>query len=166
MKKRGINPKSDEVPRISADHKPELLPPSPISGHALPVSSLFKVGNPGNPGGAPKGKRVTTWLAEYQNMSEDEWPTGAALKRLPVGARIALAQLRKAMRDPSDLDPKMDSVGLAAAAWAADRVEGGVDRTVHLTHKQQPTMTPEQVAQELKNAGLTGPADVPKLDEF
>lgn len=51
-------------------------------------------------------------------------------------------------------------VGLPAAMWAADRVEGGVDRTVHLTHKQEPTMTEEEAMRIIKSS------ESPKLDEF
>lgn len=87
-------------------------------------------------------------------MPEDEWPTDAQIRRMPVAARIAMSQLRRAM-DPID--------GLPAAAWAADRVEGGVDRTVHLTHKQEPTMSAEDAAKLIKDAGLDGG---PKLEKF
>lgn len=84
-------------------------------------------------------------------MSEDEWPSSSRLRSMPVAARIAMAQLRRAM---DQLD------GLPAAAWAADRVEGGVDRTVHLTHKQEPTMSAEEAMKIIKDS--EGPA----LDKF
>ncbi len=74
--------------------------------------------------------------------------------KLTQNAQIALAQLRRA-KDQLD--------GLPAAMWAADRVEGGVDRTVHLTHKQEPTMSPEEAAKIIKDAGLDGG---PRLDKF
>jgi hypothetical protein len=87
-------------------------------------------------------------------MPQDEWPTDAELRKLPAFAGIAIAQLRRAQ----------DSIdGLPAAAWAADRVEGGVDRTVHLTHKQEPTMSEADAVKLIKDAGLDGAA---KLEEF
>ncbi len=85
-------------------------------------------------------------------MSEEELNGYIANPRsLPINAKIALAQLRRAM-DQID--------GLPAAAWAADRVEGGVDRTVHLTHKQEPTMSAEE-ARKMIQASEPG-----KLDDF
>ncbi len=154
-KKTVITPKSDKPSEISADHKPETLPPSPFSGHPLPADTLWKPGVSANPGGAPKGKRVSTWLAEFGNMTDEDlawWESHPA--KLTQNAQIALAQLRRA-KDQLD--------GLPAAMWAADRVEGGVDRTVHLTHKQEPTMSPEEAAKIIKDAGLDGG---PRLDKF
>ena len=151
MAKKPVKTRGPETPQeIQADHKPDTvqrIPQAPPHGPALPVDSLWKPGVSANPGGAPKGKRISTWLAEFQNMSEDEWPTPDQLRRMPVAACIAMAQLRRAM---DELD------GLPAAAWAADRVEGGVDRTVHLTHKQEPTMSAEDAAKIIKDAGLDG----------
>lgn len=138
----------------STDKAPPLvpmLPPSPFSGHAFPVSSLWPKGVVQNPGGAPKGVRVSTWLARFGEMDPEDWPEPPYTRGVSGNARIALAQLRRAM-DQAD--------GLPAAAWAADRVEGGVDRTVHLTHKQEPTMSPEEAMKIIKDA------EGPKLDHF
>ncbi len=152
---------SPEAPAPTAKAPPVDLvsdqpPPSPLNGARLPAGSMWRPGTSQNPGGAPKGTRISKWLAIYGDMDPKDWPEEGA-SGLPANARIALAQLRRAM---DQLD------GLPAAVWAADRVEGGVDRTVHLTHKQEPTMSPEQVAAELRNAGLTGPGENLKLDEF
>ncbi len=144
MKKRDITRKTGEPPSISADDKPKMLPPSPISGHALPADSLWKPGVSANPGGAPKGKRITTWLAEFGEMPRSDWPTDEQLQKMPANASIAIAQLRRAT-DQID--------GLPAAAWAADRVEGGVDRTVHLTHKQDAPMSIEDAKKLLDLEG-------------
>ena len=145
-----------EVKPADLVSEPGLLPPSPISGYRLPVDKVWVPGVSGNPGGQPRGKRISTWLAEFGDMPNEDWPAKGtpAYKRLPGNARIALAQLRKAARDIGDdavdVDAKLESVGLAAAAWAADRVEGGIDRTVHLTHKQEPTMSLEDAAAMVK----------------
>lgn len=159
MAKRLITEKSVEPPKKSRANpavplapyedpaNPGHLKPSPISGHALPVSVVWPKGVSANPGGAPKGKRITSWLAEFGEMPSEDWPQPGtpAYRRLPGNATIALAQLRRA-QDQAD--------GLPAAAWAADRVEGGVDRTVHLTHKQEPTMSLEDAAEMVKQAKL------------
>ena len=141
----------------SQEKTPELLPPSPFSGYQLPADKTWKPGICPNPGGAPKGKRISTWLAEYGDMdlSDDEIRDKLARPGLTRNARAALAQLLRA-GDPVD--------GLPAAAWAADRVEGGVDRTVHLTHKQEPTMILEDAAKVIEQAKLGGPA--PKADDW
>ena len=151
-KKRVITGKVEASPEISLDHKAELLPPSPFSGYQLPADKTWKPGASANPGGAPKGKRLTTWLAEFGNMNPKDWPTDDQLADLPAFAGIAIAQLRRA-QDQAD--------GLPAAMWAADRIEGGVDRTVHLTHKQEPTMSVEEARKMLD---ATDPAK--KLEEF
>jgi hypothetical protein len=85
-------------------------------------------------------------------MPVDEWPVpgSTAFNRLPGNARIALAQLRRAL-DSED--------GLPAAMWATDRVEGGVDRTVHLTHKQEAPLSLEQARDALKALDQAKPDD-------
>ncbi len=111
---------------------------SPVNGQEVPPPR-WKPGESGNPGGQARGKKVSTWLAEFGQMDPSDLPDPKSGK-LPINARIALARLRKACTDE----------GLADAAWATDRVEGGVDRTVHLTHKQEPTMSLEDAAAMVK----------------
>ena len=59
----------------------------------------FPPGVSGNPGGVPKGKRIATWLAEFGEMSESQWPVENSdrYKALPANAQIALARLRDAL---------------------------------------------------------------------
>jgi hypothetical protein len=76
-------------------------------------------------------------------------------RSLPMNGRIALAQLLRACRDED---------GLPAAMWAADRVEGGVDRTVHLSHKQEPTRSLEDTIAAAKK--LIEQAGEAKADDF
>ena len=156
MAKRVITAKRQEPPKKSPPKGAEPvrthLPPSPISGHALPIEHCWPKGVSANPGGAPKGKRITTWLAELGEMACELWPVEGSPEflKLPGNARIALAQLRRAM---------MTDDGLPAAMWAADRVEGGVDRTVHLTHKAEPTMSLEDAAEMVRQAKLLAPPE-------
>ena len=152
-KKRVKTGKVEDSPEIPPDHKAELLPPSPFSGYQLPADKVWKPGVSANPGGAPKGKRISTWLAEFgqQDLSAQDIDQMLERPGLVLNARIALAQLKRAARVED---------GLPAAMWAADRVEGGVDRTVHLTHKQEPTMSEAEALRIVKDS--EGPA----LDKF
>src|ERR1035437_5145253 len=49
-------------------------------------------------GSAPKGKRISTWMAEYSQMEDADLPKvgSKAWDKLPKGARIALRRLRAA----------------------------------------------------------------------
>ena len=124
------------------------LPPSPISGYRLPASKMFRPGKSGNPGGAVPGRRISSYLVEFGQMSPEDWPDPA---NLPANARIAISQLRRAMSEED---------GLPAAQWAADRVEGGVDRTIRLTRKEEPTMSAEEAMKIIRDA------DASKLEKF
>lgn len=77
-----------------------------------PIEHRFKPGNPG--GSAPRGKRISTWMAEYGEVPRTQWPTGNKLARLPTNARIALVRLRKAL--------DADKLGLANAEYVEPRV--------------------------------------------
>lgn len=68
----------------------------------------FKIGNPGNPGGAPRGKRISTWLAELGEMGSLPDP-----ETLPINGRIALAQIQEAM----------GKRGIKSAQFVADLTE-------------------------------------------
>lgn len=48
-----------------------------------------------NPGGQPKGKRISTWMAELGEMAPSEWPK--IEKTLPANGLIALARIKAAM---------------------------------------------------------------------
>lgn len=66
-----------------------------------PVEHRFKPGNPG--GSAPRGKRITTWMAEFGEIPASKWPAkdSPAFKRLPGNAQIALRRLWCANKDDS-----------------------------------------------------------------
>jgi hypothetical protein len=154
------SPQSRADKSLPADHKPEApaldadIIRSPVNGAPLPVDKMWKPGQSGNPGGAPKGKRLSTWLAEFgqEDLTLEQIDRKLAAPGLPLNARMALKQIRRAAYEDD---------GLPAAMWAADRVEGGIDRTVHLTHKQEPTMSPDEAAKIIKAS-----EDARKLGEF
>ena len=145
-----IDPPANLPPAVLVPVEP-ARPRSPINGQPVPPPR-WKPGQSGNPGGVPKGKRISTWLAEYGDMPVENWPVPGtpAFNRLPGNARIALAQLRRALEQED---------GLPAAAWAADRVEGGVDRTVHLTHKQEAPLSLEAAREAMKALDQAKPDD-------
>jgi hypothetical protein len=61
-----------------------------------PQGRPWPKGVSGNPGGAPKGKRVSTWLAHLGEMTEYQLKK---LGPLPMNGRIALAILRDAAKN-------------------------------------------------------------------
>ncbi len=71
----------------------------------------FPPGNQG--GGAPRGKRISTWMAEFGEVPPEKWPSPKK-KNLPANARIALVRLRKAL--------DADKLGLANAEYVEPRV--------------------------------------------
>lgn len=129
---------------------PSSPPPSPLNGAQLPPSSWRRGVSP-NPGGAPRGKRISTWLVELGQLPPSEWPDPA---RLPANAQIAMARLKRAMGED----------GERAAEIVLDRTEGGVNRTLHLTANQDaPPMSLREAAKLIRQAGLGGPDEAPGL---
>lgn len=65
----------------------------------MPRGTPFPPGVSGNPGGQPKGKRIATWIEEFGQMGEKNWPADNSKEEmaLPVNGRIALARLRDAL---------------------------------------------------------------------
>ena len=61
----------------------------------------FLPGNLCNPGGAPKGKRVATWMAEFGEKPQSAWPRRKTkeYEKLPGNAVIALQRLRCAIAE-------------------------------------------------------------------
>ncbi|MDE2107008.1 MAG: hypothetical protein KGL39_57910 [Patescibacteria group bacterium] len=86
-------------------------------GIVPPVEHRFQKGVAANPGGVPKGKRISTYMAEYGEMDPADWPDEKdASKKLSANARIALARLRRAAREE----------GIRDAELILDRTEGAV----------------------------------------
>jgi hypothetical protein len=76
------------------------------NGKQPPKEHRWKPGVSPNPGGAPKGKRVSTWMLELGNMSEADLEAylvkefGSDNERnLPMNARLALRCIRDGMAE-------------------------------------------------------------------
>ncbi len=61
-----------------------------------PTETRFDPGQSGNPGGAPRGKRISTWMAEFGEVPPSRWPNKKQLEKMPANASIALARVRRA----------------------------------------------------------------------
>lgn len=64
----------------------------------------FKPGVSPNPGGAPKGKRISTWMAELGDMNPARWPDPS---ELPANGLIAMERLKAAMTDEGCRDTQL-----------------------------------------------------------
>lgn len=86
-----------------------------ITDKSLANLTPFNPGESGNPGGMAKGKKVSTWMTEFGEMGEENWPSEGSgpYKALPGNARIALARLRCAV--------ERDKLGLANAQYVEPR---------------------------------------------
>lgn len=83
--------------------------------------TAFKPGQSGNPGGAPRGKRISTWMAEFGEMSEAQIEKLDRAK-LPQNALIALARIKAAKAEAGTRD----------ADCIMDRTEGKVAQPMEL----------------------------------
>ncbi len=78
-----------------------FLPPSPKAGARLPISVLWPKGVSGNPGGVPKGTRISTWMGRFGEKPFEDWPKigSEEFRKLPGNAQIALRRLYRANKD-------------------------------------------------------------------
>lgn len=74
-----------------------------------------------NPGGAPKGKRISTWMAELGQEDPADWERLVKNAGNPGNGLIALARLKRAMAEEG---------GEQSANIVLDRTEGSV-KQVH-----------------------------------
>lgn len=83
----------------------------------MPKGKPWQPGQSGNPGGVPKGKRISTWMAEFGEMSEAQL---RKIKKstLPMNGKIALGRLRAAASLRKDAN--------AATETILERTEGKV----------------------------------------
>ena len=83
----------------------------------MPKGKPWQPGVSGNPGGAPKGKRISTWMVELGQLTQTQLKK--AERGLPVNGKIALARIRAAMNAGS-------KQGNGATEIILDRTEGKV----------------------------------------
>lgn len=101
-----------------------------------PAEFRFKPGQSGNPGGVPKGKRISTWMRELGEM--DKLP---APEKLTINGRIALARIKQAMKE---------NFGTADANLIIERTEGKMPQRIEVN---TPTIPLEEVKKSLANDG-------------
>lgn len=92
------------------------------NGKQPPVETRWKPGVSPNPGGVPKGKRISTWMLEIGAMTADEFAQfekDADAGKVPVFGVIALARIR----DASTVGSKNAN---GASDIVLDRTEGKV----------------------------------------
>src|SRR5258708_7880024 len=78
----------------------------------------WKKGDPSpNPGGQPKGKRITTFMAEIGQLDKLPKP-----KTLCINGQLAIARIKKALTPNGD----------RAAEIIIERTEGPLDRNINL----------------------------------
>lgn len=111
-----------DAPLTSKVSSPIILPtnasdqamnPNPLPP---PIETRWKPGVSANPGGVPKGKRISTWMAEFGEMTPSKWPSKKQLAKMPANASIAMARIRKSAT----------ASGLRDTELVLDRTEGAV----------------------------------------
>ena len=111
--------------------------PSPVNGNAFPVSSLWKKGVSANPGGMPRGKKVSTRMAEMMTWTRAELEALRNDDEAEVRDHLAARALLRAMKQ-DDANADMNTV--------LDRTEGKVVQELNVRAGVAPTLTDEQLA--------------------
>ena len=102
----------------------------------LPPGAGFKKGKSGNPGGAPAGKRISTWMLELGQSPNVLTPE--QVDKLPYNGKVAWARLKRAAK----LDA--GSEGERSAEILLDRTEGSVAQTLRTPDLKGP-QTPAEI---------------------
>jgi len=139
-----------DLPMVS-DARP--IPAPPQGGIALPAGSQWPKGVSGNPGGMPRGKKVSTRVMEMLTWPRADLLALMADDQAEVRDHLAARSILRAMK-PDDANADMNTM--------YDRTEGKVAQDFNV--RAAPTLTPEQVAEQVKNAGLIPGG--PGADEF
>ncbi len=131
----------------------ELKPiPAPPRGPTLPAGSQWAKGMSANPGGVPRGARVSTRMAEMMSWTRAEVEALKADDTAEVRDHLAARAILRAMKN-DDANADMNTL--------LDRTEGKVAQDFNV--RATPTMTPEQVAEQVRNSGIL---DGGNKDEF
>lgn len=97
---------------------PPVPPPKTPEAAARLAASKWAPGVSPNPGGAAKGKRISTWMAEIGQMSEEDEAAFRKRKDLPRFARVALSIIDRAETGGTQANGAADTL--------LDRTEGRV----------------------------------------
>ncbi len=134
------------------DDKPKMLPPSPISGTSLPASVLWQKGVSANPGGVPRGKRISTRAMEMMTWKRADLEALCQDPDAEARDHIAAKMLLRAMKN-DDANADTNTV--------LDRTEGKVAQELNVRAGVAPTLTDEQLAGIA--AGTLDPASLADL---
>lgn len=126
---------------IPAEPAVPMLPPSPRSGTSLPASVLWPKGFCPNPGGQPKGKRVSTRIMEMMGMPISELDKVLADKTRDARDHLAARAIKRALRDED---------GHSDLREVLDRTEGPVDRNINVRAMQAPDVPLEDAIRMAK----------------
>ena len=116
-------------------------------------STRFVPGESGNKGGAPKGKKVSTRMLEMLGWSRKQLEAVCADDDAEARDHVAAKCILRSMK-ADDANADVNTL--------MDRTEGKVAQDFNV--RAVPTLTPEQVAEQVKNAGLIPGG--PGADEF
>ena len=106
-----------------------------------------------NPGGAPTGKRISTWMVEFGNMTQEQLDA-VDQKTLTQNAHIALARVRQSRNEEN---PGSN----AATDLIMNRTEGPL-KMVSIHIPLSPAASPEELARLLgQDAAPGAPAGTP-----
>jgi hypothetical protein len=109
------------------------------------IGKSFMPGVSGNPGGAPKGKRISTWMAELGDKDPKDWPKEKG--KLPANARIAMARILKSMGEEGERSTEI----------ILDRVEGPMKQIVE-SRIIELTESPQEILKAMQNDTAPGTA--------
>lgn len=119
-----------------------IPPPKTPEAAARLEAAKWKPGVSPNPGGAPNGKRVSTWLLEIGQMSAADLTKFRKRKDLPQFAKLALAAYDRAEYGGTQANGALDIV-LDRTEGKVPQVHGMVNANAHAAHDL------EQLAQML-----------------
>ena len=116
-----------------AEKSQKTLPPSPVSGYALPASVLWQPGQSANPGGRPKVERtVSRAIAELQDTPGATPEACIKAYKKARGAKLCGADHKAIALYRTECAAK-ERTQVGAVGLALDRLEGKVAQAVEVT---------------------------------
>ena len=101
--------------------------PKPTAKALANLAPQFKPGQSGNPGGAPRGKKLSTCLRDMMDLTPEELFKKTVDNKLTIREQIAAKWAVKMLG--RDL---MEPVDMRAIETALDRLEGSVAQTLNV----------------------------------